>query len=696
MNHAGKSNKFDAFALTENDNYLISADGSSVTPLKEKPHVLGLAQLPDGKLIAGTSHPWVMSIDPNNPEQENILHGILLNDFSKLRTRLHFPFHDTLTNITYCGTSTGLMVIDIIRQDSVELTVLDPTRNAVEFIARTTSGLYFAGAAGLSSYSPLTGIQQQVAYRGHSFKHFLEDKDGIFWIATSGAGLLRWNPESCTVKQYDTNQGLTNNVLYAVYEDNQHMLWLTSNRGLMRFDPVTETTISFQTDDGIAHEEFNTFSHYRGKDGKFYFGGLDGLTTFHPDSIFLQNKYQPLQITALSAFDEQGTTLNILEKYRREGRIILSPSDRTFKIDFALQDFASETTDYAWRLIPDNQVWNNQRENNLRFYNLPYGNHELVIKARGSKGTWSSDILRVPINIQPPFYLRLPYQLLAISLSLLMVWFYVDQRTRRLRKEKEILRVAVERRTAELHRVNKDLSNANKTKDRLFALISHDLRTPIIAMRNISKKISYLVEKGRYNEATNIGVSADKAVGSMQALLNNLLSWSMSQLDSLPYNPQSFLVADILQTNTDLLQTSADYKGVALHVECPDLLKAYADPTGVATILRNLTDNAIKFTPSGGEIRITASSDNELVYIEVHDTGSGLSLSQQRRWNTSEAVNSTEGTAGEKGVGLGLTLSKDLAKINKGAITLVPSNSKGTIFRISLPLNLVQRTPIAD
>jgi signal transduction histidine kinase/streptogramin lyase len=683
---------------TEKGNYFISTDGHSVTAAKEGPHFLGITRLPNKEFLGGTSGPRILHVQPDQLGNLTWSHQKPLPTGSTdIEAELFYPYHDVISGSTYCGSSLGLFLLKDVNHDSMSLISLDPERSAVEFINRTSTGLYLAGAEGLSSYDPATGITLQLEFQGHRFKHFHEDAKGIFWIATSGAGLLRWDPVSRAVKQYTTSQGLTNNVLYAVYEDEQHMLWLPSNRGLMSFDPLTENLVNFQPEDGIAHEEFNTFSHYRDKDGKLYFGGLDGLTAFFPDSIYLKNKYQPLQVTGLSRFnDDLGTKVNALKDYRREGRINITPSDRMFNVSFALQDYASGVTDYAWRLEPDNHSWTYQKEHNLVFYGLPPGEHQLVIKARGTMGDWSSDILRIPIYVQPPLYLRPPFQLLIISLLILTVWVYVSQRTLRLRKEKEKLRDTVERRTAELHQSNKELTNANQTRDRLFALISHDLRTPLIAMRNISRKVSFLIERGRHQEVAKLGLSVDKAINSTQTLLNNLLSWSMIQLETLPYHPKTFEIDAILASNKALYQTAADHKGVQLCVSSPTNLKGYADPIGMATILRNLTDNAIKFTPPGESVRVIASSFEKLIHIEVHDTGSGFSLSQQQRWNASAPIISSKGTEGETGVGLGLALCRDLAKINQGALVLLYSHSEGTGFQISLPIASPQLPIISD
>ena len=113
-------------------------------------------------------------------------------------------------------------------------------------------------------------------------QHFYQDRDGVYWLATGGQGLVRWDREKSEYAQFTTSNGLPNNVIYAVYEDDFQNLWLSSDYGIIQFDKQALASRSFLLKDGITHEEFNRISHYQAEDGTTYFGGLNGVTAFHP------------------------------------------------------------------------------------------------------------------------------------------------------------------------------------------------------------------------------------------------------------------------------------------------------------------------------------------------------------------------------------------------------------------------------
>ncbi len=130
--------------------------------------------------------------------------------------------------------------------------------------------------------------------------HFYEDKDGVFWLATGGGGLIKWNKTTGKTQQFSKKAGLPNNTVYAVYEDDHAHLWLPSDYGIIQFDKISGTVRRvYLPEDGITHPEFNRTSHYRGTDGTLYFGGLNGVTAFNPNDFYEKEgtTLMPLVIT---------------------------------------------------------------------------------------------------------------------------------------------------------------------------------------------------------------------------------------------------------------------------------------------------------------------------------------------------------------------------------------------------------------
>ena len=230
-----------------------------------------------------------------------------------------------------------------------------------------------------------------------------------------------------------------------------------------------------------------------------------------------------------------------------------------------------------------------------------------------------------------------------------------------------------------------ELIQLNTTKDRLFAIIGHDLRKPALAFRGISKKVNFLIQQKEFDTLNKLGNNLERAAFSLNSLLDNLLNWALKQRDVLPYEPKPVDVQQATEEIFDLFQQIAHEKNVHLQLDIMQDVKAYADPNALNTIIRNLVDNAIKYTDAGGKVVVLSERRGKHILIQVKDTGEGMNEKQLANVFSLRKNKSTEGTAGEKGSGLGLTLVKDLIDLNEGSINVWSTLKQGTTFDVLLP-----------
>ena len=176
-----------------------------------------------------------------------------------------------------------------IFQPKVEstLAVWQLFQNEKEIWAATTRGIYVLDSKTEKVIRRISSENSDLPY--DDILHIAKDEEGIYWLGTKGGGLIRWNTEENVFRQFTQETGLSNNTIYAVYPDEFGKLWLTSNYGLMSFNRENFETILYSVQNGIPHEEFNTFSHYQTEDGTLYFGGLNGVMKFHPKDMQNQN-----------------------------------------------------------------------------------------------------------------------------------------------------------------------------------------------------------------------------------------------------------------------------------------------------------------------------------------------------------------------------------------------------------------------
>ncbi len=262
------------------------------------------------------------------------------------------------------------------------------------------------------------------------------------------------------------------------------------------------------------------------------------------------------------------------------------------------------------------------------------------------------------------------------ALALLALGFFLNAR----RNNKKIAA-----QNAEISNKNSQLQQVNQTKDRIFAIIGHDLRKPVVAFSGISETINYLIKKEDYATLQQLGGEIEKDGFALQKLTDNLLNWALTQRDVMPYNPQEIKLADKAEEILLIFEKVARDKNIDLINKVPQGLNVFVDSNSLLTILINLVDNALKYTPNGGQVEINAVTDTKGTRLEVTDTGVGIPKGQLKDIFLLQKDKSQKGTGGEKGTGLGLHLVNELVKLNHGEIAAENREGKGTIFRVLLP-----------
>ena len=226
------------------------------------------------------------------------------------------------------------------------------------------------------------------------------------------------------------------------------------------------------------------------------------------------------------------------------------------------------------------------------------------------------------------------------------------------------------------------LEGANRSKNRLFSVISHDLRSPLNSLQGLFM----LLQDGHLSadEVRSLLPELSQRLHQTYSLLDNLLIWAKSQMEGIRAHPAMLTLFPLAQEISQLVAGQAEHKNINIHVDIPVSLQAYADLDMVMIVLRNLLTNAIKFTNERGTVRIIGSRHDNFVHIKVEDTGVGISEEAQKQLFI-ENNNSTAGTLGEKGTGLGLLLSKDFVEENGGTIWVESQVNFGTTFTFTLP-----------
>ena len=346
-----------------------------------------------------------------------------------------------------------------------------------------------------------------------------------------------------------------------------------------------------------------------------------------------------------------------------------------------------------WKIIIDQEESQIETENGLftflTIYPVPQG---LVSKnnsrTKSDKKIKSQDHFWKIISFVPKDTLysqqksrnRLAISIIVILASISFFTSWQVSKTSYLRKVANL----------ELVENEKKLKQLNAEKDKFFSIIAHDLKNPFTTLISFSKLLENNIDKYDMEKKKHIISMISKGLNNAYKLLENLLYWSRSQRGVIDFNPQKLDLFLLTEEIYNLLSNSAEIKSINLINTVPEKFSIVADKDTISTVIRNLVSNAIKFTPKGGEIIISAkyqtdNSGNDLAEVVVKDNGVGIPEEIKAGLFEINTNISSSGTENETGTGLGLILCKEFVEKHNGKIWVESEIEKGSSFYFTIP-----------
>ena len=536
---------------------------------------------------------------------------------------------------------------------------------------------------------------------------FYEDPQGFIWIGTNNK-LNRFDPQTKTFKHFGISEGLPNDVIYGILPDKKGNIWLSTNSGICRFNIKDYSIKSFTTLDGLQSNEFNGGAFHKGKTGLMYFGGVYGLNIIDPE---MEIKAEPVYNAVITKLQILGKDVLVAQEkdsicddclyYDAEkdhymlqksiistSKIILDYKQRHLSMEFSsLSSSSPKNISYNYRMLGLDKEWISAGDRNFVSYsNLKPGKYLFQVKAQNSDGIWSSESRELGIKINPPFWMEWWFILLEVLMGIAIIIFnyryLLKIRTNKLlRVQNEKISIA----NNKLRKSEQNLKELNTTKDTFFRIISHDLKNPFTSLMSISQLIHENYDAVDDDEKKMGVKKINQAVNHIYALLENLLTWSRSQTGQIKYHVQECDLSDLIKININLYMVSAHKKGIQIDYNLPDKAIAYADKEMISTVIRNLLNNAIKFTKLDSKITISLKTEDSNYKIEIQDQGEGISEENIDKLFRIDKKYKTEGSSGEKGTGLGLLLCKEFVETNKGKIGIISTLGEGSCFFFTIP-----------
>ena len=239
----------------------------------------------------------------------------------------------------------------------------------------------------------------------------------------------------------------------------------------------------------------------------------------------------------------------------------------------------------------------------------------------------------------------------------------------------------------QLKNANDKLLQVIHEKDKFFTIIAHDLRNPFIGISSLSQIMVEQLGSLQLDEMEEYAREIHHASTNAFNLLKNLLSWAKSQTGRMDFVPQHLNVQELITETISFVQEAAILKSIEIESQIAEGLSVFADKEMVATVMRNLVSNAVKFTRAGGKVLIRCERSDQHIRISVVDNGIGMTSKMVEEIFRIDVSNGRKGTNGEPSSGIGLLLCKEFTERNGGTITVESQPDQGSTFNITLPVS---------
>ncbi len=525
---------------------------------------------------------------------------------------------------------------------------------------------------------------------------FAEDIENTLWIGTEGSGVFSYSEKG--IKKYTTTNGLASNYSYFIAADRNYNIWIGSKKGITRLRPKDDLTKIYHQSDGLIGAKANRNATEKDFNGDLWLGTTRGLIHYIGQNDHI-NLVRPKVI--LSGFHIFG------KKQTFDKNLVLPYNDYRLRFDFKTITFRyPNKVKFKYRLKGLDNNWSEITTQHFAYYShLEDGNYQFEVLATNDDGIWAKIPATYAFKIATPFWKQAWFFAICVSLGFSLLVSYIHLRTNFLERKKKILEDEVAKQTEKLKLQNRELaitnsllqesenelSQSNDIKDRMFSIISHDLRAPLATLQNFLKMFISYKNVFTDDEIDKITKEINKSLGNVGDLLENLLQWSRAQMGHLETKLEPLLVTDYIQKNIELLLPAAKNKQINLQVSrITTEFLVEADPNLLNFILRNLISNAIKFTNPNGTVTVGLTAQahdtngDTMVHLSVKDTGIGMNEEIAKKIFIIDQHITTRGTANEKGTGLGLMVCKEFVEKQNGKIWAESKEGVGSIFTFSM------------
>ena len=658
--------------------------------------------------------------DPNNIKETSLI------DFSPIDGNVFKILVDSNKNLWLGTYNEGIyrLLYDAesktfkrVQLKSSDRDVLSISSNIIRNILEDKKGnIWFATGDGLAMLSKEEKYTENPKFK--IFKHDSNDKNSIsndyilelyesstgeIWIGTFGGGLNKFVPKTKNKAHkfisYEEKDGLPNNVIKGILEDKLGNLWISTNKGISKFNPQNESFKNYDANDGLQDNEFQELARLKRKSGNMLFGGVNGFNIFDPLQIKDNLNEGETVITGLSIFNRKinlGDTINgrvlIKKPLGLTDHLKLKYKENSFAIDFAGLHFSAPSkNNFLYKLEGFDKDWifANSQKRQATYTNLSPSTYTFKVKASNNDNVWDSTPAQIKLTVAPPYYLSgvafFIYALLIIGVLLLYRRFTIIKTSQKHKLELE----QIEREKSE---------ELQKAKLEFFTNITHEFTTPLTLIQGPLKYLQKQGEKLSADVKNEQYKLMEKNTDYLMRLISQLLDFRKINQGKMRLVMRKSNIVSFVKEVSEPFQFMARKQQIIFKVVADTTGKlSWFDHDAVEKIMNNLLSNAFKFTPENGRITVTISYNNDVdtaptkqsssyVQIDVSDSGPGMTPEKVKNIFERFFSEKNEDRKDAKGMGIGLTYTKDLIQLHQGTIDVESEPNAGTTFTVKLPV----------
>ena len=657
-------------------------------------NIHALAKDRKGQIWVGIFAGGINVLDPASGQVRVYQHNPA--DETTLDHNLVFSLYENRDGTMWVGTTRGLNYFDTEKGHFVHIQLkglgnlfvydMYEDANSVFWIASYNNGL-ISWNRKTGKWNHFTTETKPSAISSNKLICIYADQRGNLWIGTDGGGLNRFDLRTGQVKVYDEAEGISGNIIYGIVEDDNNLLWLTTNNGIYNLDTKTEKFRHFTRQDNLQGQQFNYKAFYKASDGKLYAGGIKGFNSFYPQNTNNYLSKAHLMVTNFQLFNRNvpigEEKLPLKKQISFTDTITLLHNQSVISFEYAALNYLSpEKIRYAYKMEGFDPDWNYVGEQRKATYtNLPHGKYTFIIKASTDESNWDVPEKKLTIIIRPPWY-KTTLAFIGYIIAVMAIGYFAYRYTGNyIRRQNQI----------KLERLkNKEEREFYARKIEFFTVMAHEIRTPLSLIIAPLEKLIALNkwEPAAAEQLKIMDVNAER----LMDLVNQLLDFRRIESDAYEIRMETVDVVSLVQSIYSRFSALPYQKAIEFTMSTQlSTLTMNADPEVLDKVLSNLLMNAFKFARKKVSITIhelvPVDQEQSILRISVSDDGIGIPGADLknifRKFFTTSKGGHQYHNLGSTGIGLALASS--LAEKHGGSLLVESKEGVATIFNLELP-----------